>query len=463
MRTEQAIRQISATGLLGGWRRRRAINALARLPCPANYLVLATTLNTGHPNAKLIASILKRLTASRDGEIIETIWRAWVENPKPALAIVLKHIGWPQGRQLDINFADSILALITKQPVAPEIIEAIECVAPALPVDNGIVNDSLYKAWAYSQSTILEHSINLRGHQPSNPMLETLYALVTGQLERYKALEDEEANLLTQAVHFAPVVLLERISNTIATSADPQLRYAYRMALSRANLNIIQHFTQLQLIGDEIGLFAQIATLRLGQVLELCERWANNTFDWSAYPSQQATLAQAMPAYLELKTPKQSLNPNLPTGVVNIFDYWHIKQLTSSNIIRSDNPINRARSLYLGNNANIKINNDQWLERLAARITNTTSITKPTNDPVCWVAVGDSEASLLQTPIVGTPITYLQHTALLAQTYTATMPRVAELLKILCAFQKVFVGSDIVIETLREPPERNAIRVEDYY
>ena len=36
------------------------------------------------------------------------------------------------------------------------------------------------------------------------------------------------------------------------------------------------------------------------------------------------------------------------------------------------------------------------------------------------------------------------------------------LLIILCAFQSVFIGSDIVVATVREPADRSAIKLEEY-
>ena len=467
MTAEEAIGQLYDTRILVGWMHRRAaIKMLAGMPGLEGILALAQALGRRHPNAGRIAEALGRLSPEHDGERIEALWRAWVADPQPALATVLTRLGWPRQRTIDGKFARDLLALATAEAPA-EVLGAVALVACALPERDEVLNDAIYAAWICSQSGELERLISEQGRQPGSPALEALHALVTGQRARYAALDDADGELLVHAFTLAPPAFRDRIAQTVAASSDPRLTEAYRGALLRAGVDGAQGLANLKLIGDEDGLFEQTRSLRLGQVLELCERWSAQT-RWPTRPGQRTVLERALAAYRDLGRREDTDGPALPDGLVDLFTHWRAGSTGDANR-NPDDPISLARSLYLdqaqgrldGTRLVGVARSAHWLERLVAHMADTLTLTEAQADPVCWVSACAGDAALLQTPISGTPEDYSRHRGLLGQPAIRAAARTFGLLAILCAFQGVFVGNAISVEEIGEATEQTAIELED--
>jgi hypothetical protein len=467
MRVEAAIGQLYDTSvLLGGFRRRAAIKVLAEVSGLEGTLALAEALSSGHPNKGRILAVLRQLSPERDPDRIEALWRAWVESPQPALATVLVRLGWPENQPIDGKLARDLLALATAD-AGPEVLEAVVLFARALPEDDEVLNDAVYAAWICSQSAALERLIGEQRRQPGSPALEALHTLVTGRLERYIALEDGDGELLIQAFTLAPPVFRDRMARTLARSPDQRLKEAYRNALLQAGVDGDQGLASLKLIGDEDGLFEQARTLRLGQVLELCERWTGQT-RWPTRPGQRTVLERALAAYQNLEAGQETAGPSLPDGLIDLFTQWRTGPDNDSDH-RSDDPIAMARDLYLDHvqgrldstRLSAVTRSEHWLERLVARLADTATLAEAQEDPVCWVSACAGDAALLQTPISGTPEDYSRHSWLLGQPSVRGVARTFGLLAILCAFQGVFVGNAISVEEIGEATEQTAIELED--
>jgi len=292
---EDARRKLyDTTFLLGRFRRRSAIRALAESPDPADTVILAEALNKKHPNSTAILGVLQRLSLERDADKVAAIWTAWGQAPQPALAAVLAQLGWPPARPVEVKIAREVLTVAT-DGAAPEVLQAVAVFARSLPVADETLNDAIYAAWVHSQSEALERLIAEQGRQPGSPALEALHALVTGNVERYTGLRDEDGSLLSQAFAMAPEPFRERIAWAVAGSPDRRLKEAYRRALSGGGLDDTQSVANLKLVGDEDGLFEKTRSLRLGAVLELCERWATHP-GWPPGREQRAVVYRAVTA-----------------------------------------------------------------------------------------------------------------------------------------------------------------------
>jgi len=296
------------------------LKALVLSPDPQGALTLADILGKGHPNASQISQALLQLSAERDADKVTALWMEWVCAPTEPVAALLAQLGWPASRAVDTRIAKAVLD--TAQRGLPrESAAAVVSFARALPVWDETLNDILYAAWVRSQSAELETLITEQGRQPGTPALEALHALVTGGLERYAALKDNDGMLVVQAFAMAPEPFRERIARAVAASPDRHLKIAYRRALSGGETDPARRLDNLKLVGDEDGLFEMARSLRLTEVLDLCKRWAATT-GRPAGARQHATVERAVAAYRSLGKFKGEPGPKLPEGLVDIFDWW---------------------------------------------------------------------------------------------------------------------------------------------
>jgi hypothetical protein len=459
------------TFLLGRFRRWSAIRALAESPDPAGAVLLAEALSKQHPNSDEILGVLQRLSPERDADKVAALWTAWGQAPQPVLAGVLAQLGWPPARPVEMKTARDVLAVAT-DGATPEVLRVVAVFARSLPVADETLNDAIYVAWVRSQSEALERVIAEQGRQPSSPSLEALHALVTGHVERYTGLRDEDGSLLSQAFAMAPEPFRERIARAVAGSPDRRLKEAYRRALSGGGLDDARSVANLKLMGDENGLFEKTHSLRLGAVLDLCEHWATHPGRPSS-PEQRTVIDRAVTAYRVLGQFQVEPGPELPKGLVDIFEYWRRQQPSDADLradLQADDPFRKARGLYLSHERGLvdrqrlveaAAKSEHWPERLVARLVNPATLAEAKEDHVLWVSVCAGDGAILQTPIGGTPEDYARHSGLLGQTRGTAAARTRALLEILCAFQGAFVASGISIDETAEATEPTAVEVED--
>ncbi len=440
-----------------------------RLPgSPASVILMAEALNKNHADATRIEAVLRQLSAEHDADKVLALWEHWAQAPNAPVAAILVHLGWPAGCVAQARAARVILAA-ANPCAAQEILKAVAVFARSLPLADEGINDAIYAAWMRSQSADLEQLITEQERQPGNPALESLHALVAGRPERYAALHDENGHLLILAYALAPEPLRERLARAVAASHDRRLKAAYREALAGSGADTASSVGNLKLVADEDGLFESCRSLRLIQVLDLCERWASIP----ARPGgaiQRAAVDRAVAAYRRLKDIKAESAPALPAGMVDIFDWWSAQKPGDTQLhadLESDDPFIKARGLYLGHKRGIvdasqittAATSMHWPERLMARLVDPAFCARPVEDHVLWVSACAGDARLLNAQVGGTPEEYASHTSFLASGQADA--RSLGLLEILCAFQKVFVGAGITVDAGAESTERHAIEVED--
>ncbi len=467
---EAKHRLYDTTFLIGALRRRAAIKALAAGPDSSGVIALAQALQEGHPEDARILSVLRQLSPLRDDKKIAALWAEWAHAPSPGLARILSALGWPPGCTLDARFVRAVLAAATAA-AAPEVLQAVAVLARALPVEDESLNDGIYAAWIRCQSAELEKLIDEQSRQASSLALEALHALVTGRLERYAELKDADGMLLVHAFSMAPERFRARIARTVGASSDRAVLENYRRALSSVTADAARNVENLMLVGDEDGLFEVSRSLRLLEVLNLCERWCASA-GRPAGTQQRAAVERALAAYRTLGAFKVEDSAPLPDGLVDIFEWWRDEKPSGAQL-RSDldapDPFQRARGLYLGregglvDDASVRAAaaSEHWPERLAARMLEPELFSEAEQDHVFWVNACAGDASLLHSPIEGTPEDYARHTALLGQAPGPIGSRSRAFLEILCAFQGVFVASGIVVDESTEAGDRAAVEIED--
>lgn len=465
----------TSDALIAAWLRSRSedlgqlVIERNRQPSGADAVVaLAEALGQDHPDAARIDTVLRQLSAARDPARVLALWEHWARTPTAPVAAVLAQLGWPPGQPAQPGTARDILAAAS-QDAAPEILEAATIFARSLPVADEAVNDAIYGAWMRSQSAGLERLIAKQERQPGNPAFEALHALVSGMPERYAALHDESGHLLIQAYAMAPEPMRERLARAVAASHDRRLKAAYREALAGSGAETARSVDNLKRVADEDGLFESCRSLRLIQVLDLCERWSGI----AARPggtSQRAAVNRAVAAYRRLQAIEPESSPALPSGMADIFEWWRAQDPGDAQLhagLDAADPFTKARSLYLGHGRGIAdasriaaaAASEHWPERLMARLVDPAFCAQPGADHVFWASACTADAALLDAQVGGTPEEYAHHSALLAAGQAGA--RSLGLLEILCAFQAVFVGAGITVDTGTEAVDCRAIEIED--
>lgn len=435
---------------------------------PASVTALAEALGKNHPDAARINAVLRQLSEERDTGKVLALWGHWAQSPVAPVAEILAHLGWPVGCAAQQGMVRDILSMANHN-AAPEILKAVTAFACSLPVADESVNDAIYGAWMRSQSDDLENLISEQKRQPGNPALEALHALVARRPEYYAALHDENGHLLIQAYAMAPEPLRGRLARTVAASHDRRLKAAYREALAGSGADTNSNVDNLKRVDDEDGLFESCRSLRLMQVLDLCERWAGIAARPSG-ASQRAAVDRAVAAYRRLLDVGVGSGPALPAGMTDIFDWWRTHEPDDAQLcadLDADDPFVKARGLYLGHKRGIADTariaaaaaSEHWPERLVARLFDPAFCAQPGEDHVHWASAFACDASLLNAMVGGTPEEYARHTALLEAGQADARDR--GLLEILCAFQAVFVGAGITVDASADAAHRHAIEVED--
>ena len=467
---EAKDRLYDTTFLIGAFRRRAAIKALAEVPDSSGVVALAQALHERHPEYGRIRNVLRQLSPLRDDHKIAALWAQWAQAPEPELAKILSALGWPSECTQDARFVRAVLAAATSA-AAPEILQAVAVFARALPVKDESSNDGIYAAWIRCQSAELEKLIDEQARQASSPALEALHALVTGRLDRYFELNDADGMLLVHAFNMAPEPFRESIARTVGASSDRGLLENYRRALSSVTADAASNVENLKLVGDEDGLFEVTRSLRLLDVVDLCERWSSSAGRPSGI-QQRAAVERSLAAHRTLSTFQVEDSPPLPEGLVDIFEWWR-NEKPSDEQLRSDldapDPFLRARGLYLGREGALVDDarlrgaaaSEHWPERLVARLLEPELFSAAAPDSVFWVNACAGDAALLLAPIAGMPEDYARHTWLLGQARSPIGSRTRAFLEILCAFQSVFVASSIVIDESTETADRGAVEIED--
>jgi len=463
MTLHEALARLDDTGfLLGAGRRKKAIRALLEAPDGAGMEPLAKALGRDHPDAKRIAAALSALSVDEEADKVRALWSAFVVNPQPPVGSCLAKVGWPPDAPVEERLSRRVLELAGAD-AAPEVLGALVAFARALPVADEALNDAIYAAWLRSQSLELEKLIADQHRQPATPALEALHTLVTGRLDRYAALEDKDGALLVQAFGMAPEPFRQRIARSVQANGDRGLLQAYRRAQDASGMDPAQRVENLKRLGDDDGLFEATRSMRMLDVLPLCEHWARSQSRPSA-DRPRLVVESAVETFIALGQVEIEPGPELPDGLVDIFDYWRQENPSKEQLaedLEAEDPFEKARGLYLGHEQGLvdqqrlrqAAGSDHWPGRLIARMLNPDVARDAKEDHVIWVNAVAGDASLLHAPIECGPDEYTRNSERLAQA--------RGLLKILCAFQGAFVAGGLVLDEIDEADDRAAVELED--
>ncbi|MBF0423399.1 MAG: hypothetical protein HQL73_10445 [Magnetococcales bacterium] len=430
-------------------------------------LRLVEALVQGHPDDAQILSALGRLSIDSDGDKVEVLWQRWGENPQISLARVLTNLGWPSDRPVNIPVLRKVLSA-AKTDAPSEFLKCVVELTRCSPVDDPILNDAIYAAWVRSQSKELEALITEQGRQPGSIGYEVLHILVTGRMEHYAPIRDKgeeiETTSFTDAFDKASHPLRERLARAVGASGDRRLMALHRMAVARGQNDVDPSLKVANLIlaGDEDGLFDVSEHLQLVNVIELCEHWVK-TSARPSNPEKRQIVERAVQAYRTLGEFRVEPGPELPEGLVDIFDYWRKQESNDADLrtdLDSEDPFRRARGLYLGQERGLvekdrftkAFHSKHWPERLVAYLANSSFLAKAKDDHVFWMSVCAGDASLLGSRIGGSPDEYQYNTKRIEQAHGPAAARTRGLLEILCNFQKFFVGGLVALDEIVEPP-----------
>ncbi len=442
-----------------------------RRPVDVSGLVaIGQALGAGGRDDTAVAALLRRLDVPGSEDRIEALWTRLALDPSPVLGAVLAKLGWPAGRPVPPTVARGVLGLAVEGADA-RVLDAVVVLARVLPSDDEAANDVLYGAWVRSQSDELEQLIVEQDRQCANPAFEALIALVTGRLERYSTLGDHDGAFLMQAFALAPEPFRRRLAQTVAASPDRAIKEAYRRALQSGGIEPAQAAENLKLVGDEDGLFEQTRHLSLIEVLSLCERWASI----AARPTQPkygAAVDEAVDIYRELGGLEPEPAPELPEGMMDLFDYWEAEEPDDTVLradLEEDDPFYQARALYLGQKRGLvdadriarAARSADWPARLVGRLLDPQAAIQAGEDHVLWVNACAVDGPLLTTVVGDSPEEFDRNMAKLKTGSGPLDPRTEALLRILCAFQRVFVAGGITVDDTAAAVDARAIEVED--
>jgi hypothetical protein len=488
------------TWLLGGFRRKAAVNELAASADPEAAVVLAQAMLAHHPLRRRIRDLLSALHPPADQAKIDQLWRLWGTGRNAALKAFLRARQWSVSNGLvqelaavdsstaaaialmagtddlgaDVATVRTVLHLATADPDQEVRAAALRWLAQ-LPHDEGL-NNELCAHWARSESTELETLLRTQNRVPGNLTLEVLFALVTGQAETYFGLQDPDGEQFRAAYAMASESQRSRIRDPVIGNGDARLVEAYR----RATLAVGRHDPQTELDAavardDHEALFEAMRHLTLKDALPYVEQWADSG-KRPRDPRRRQVVDTAVAAYQSMGTLEIDAAPAPPKGLTDLFAHWQARGMSEAELrqtLESGTPLERAGALYVGHGKGLLAKDalhkatraDDWPVRLVACLLSPVALDQAADDHVAWIgACSGVDAELLQAKLAGTPDEYHARSRQLAEarrTKTPPARRVCALLQLVCAFQGAFVASDIEVGEAREATEHGAIALED--
>ena len=337
-------------------------------------------------------------------------------------------------------------------------------------------NDLVVDQWIRTDSSFLQGIIKEQKRLPSNPAKEALLFLVTGQVQSYHDLKDEDGALLIEAFAMASSAMKKRINTVVLESKDSRLTDAYRQAtatVSRQDLDPALAVQALIAAGNEDGLVEATRTMDMAALLEMCKRWMES----GRRPQDERkkeVVEKALQAYQKIHSIKIKPARNLPPGVRDIFEVWRTEKLTDKQIrndLEAEDPFVRARGLFLGSQRGLvdqaalrqKASSTDWPERFIVALSCPDMQFK--KDHVHWVSlVGGADAELMATRVDCNLDEYEKYEAMRADLKKGTgilAERSLALLDVLQTFRGLFIGGEIVVTDDDSAPVKEAIKVGD--
>jgi hypothetical protein len=333
-------------------------------------------------------------------------------------------------------------------------------------------NDLIVDEWIRTGSPFLK-ALAGEPRLPSDPAKEALIRLVNGDLDGYRALQDENGALLTEALALASPEMRQAINETILNARDGALADAYRMAMAAGAEGADSEIGIRALIasGNEDGLVEATRTMLLSEVLPLCDHWAETgrrpeNEKYAEIVERALTARSGMPE-IEIEPA-----PDLPKGLEDLFEVWRRESGEPEQIrknLESPDPFVRAGALFMGSERGVvdeamlreKAKSKDWPERLVASLRGGRD-PDAGEDHVAWVnTVAGLDADLLVAPIACGPED-MQWTDNLCRRLRDTHGAVAQhnlaLAETLAAFRSLY-GGQIVVSADDSAQQKEAVEV----
>ena len=243
------LRLDSKTPVLGWWRRRRAVQALARSPSPAAVRTLAVAL-TEHESGPLrtrVAAALRRLSQPK---AINAVAAVWQETRHPCLEAILLEERWLATEPIELKvltalkFGQAKGLLERGAEVMEPLMRACEDSDPeiagrALGVLGGLRNPNDVEAFCdlvirTSQSPLRKLAVE-KGYVPRDPARRALFFFLMGQMDRYEALDFDHA-LLRANYDAAEDEVRQLIAARVRASGRPGLASVIQGGHQKRNL-----------------------------------------------------------------------------------------------------------------------------------------------------------------------------------------------------------------------------------
>ncbi len=248
----------------------------------------------------------------------------------------------------------------------------------ALPNDQAL-NDVIVDEWLRTDSAPLFALLCEQHRLPSDGGKEALVLLLANDAAGYAAMGDADGQLLAAALAMAGPQRRDRIVQAINESRQADLADQLNRATMRVQgVDKGLGLKALLAAGDEDRIAAATRDLRGGQLLELCQRWAE-TGRRPNDPKARAAVEQAVAALKGQPALKIEPAPALPSGLRDLLEVWGEAKLSDADLqrdLKAEDPLVRAQALFVGaargtvdaKALQAKATSEDWPERLVAAI-----------------------------------------------------------------------------------------------
>jgi hypothetical protein len=301
--------------------------------------------------------------------------------------------------KIQVNQGTVLEALRLLQEKNSKLTKAVESWLAALP-DEPQFNDAMTDEWLRSNNEFLFSLLREQLRRPSDSGKDVLLRLLRDDIDGYRALNDGDGQLLANALTIANETQCARVIQIIQNSGDAALaeqlhNASIRMQGIDAGLGIKAWIAS----GDEDRIVDAALQMKASEFFDLVRRWIDNERR-PVDPRKRDAVELAVAALKNLPRIEVEETDSLPSGVVDLLGFWESENPSDDELQRdtqSSNPLQRARSLYLGAKRGLvdatvlreKADSTDWPERLAAAIAGA----KPdaAQDHVYWVSACAAE------------------------------------------------------------------------
>lgn len=432
----------------GGMRRRKAVKTLFESCNPEAAMVLAEAVENNHPDAEGILIKLLSLQREQLPEMHAALWQYWKKKRYAALR----------------------KAVAVSDRLRKSLAEALELMPKD---DDG--NETIFALWRLLEDDSLAAIISRqRRHAPGLEM-DTLFGLVSGEVDRYLLLEDPDGSIFEKACLMASDGQKRRINNTILKSQNSRLISTYEQArMDGHDPELV--LDALKAANDQDKLFEQIQKgMTFLRLLDLVKYW-KETGTRPEDASMKRVVDRAVTALEKLGDITIEQGTVAPSGSIDALTFWDRRNV-SDDVLRSElessDPFVRAGALYLGAKRKLvdrerlqKAEREgSWMEKLVVHLHMPELFTNRQNEHVYWLNLGQKFNARLMGAVLPGNLEENQFFAdelKKAAAATDEVSRVREgLLRILTTYQVFFQRGVIIVDESDDTTEMHALEVKD--